>query len=54
METITMFEVTLVYADETTWFVGGFPTMDLANDWINEEKTRPYWVSTTQIQIEEK
>ena len=49
-----MYEVTLIYANGDTWFVGGFPNMDLANEWINEEKTRPYWVVTTQIQIEVK
>lgn len=48
-----MFSLTLVYENETTWFVGAFQTMDLLEKWLNEEKTRPYWKSNTQTQVQE-
>ena len=49
-----MIEVTLIYADGTQWFAGGFPDMDSANKWINEEKYRPYSKSDTEYQIVDK
>ena len=46
-----MFHLTLIYEDQTTWFAGGFKTMDDAKAWADEEKTRSYWKSSTKIQI---
>lgn len=46
-----MCTLTLIYADGSQFLVGGFSSSDSANDWINIEKTRPYWVSTTITQI---
>ena len=51
---VPCFEVTLVYADATTWFAGAFPSLEAANKWVEEEKTRPYWQSTTTVQIVDK
>lgn len=48
-----MILVTLVYADDSTWFAGGFANQEVADSWINEEKTRPYWDENTTIRIEE-
>lgn len=42
--------VTLIYADNTRWFAGQFPSQEAADAWIAEEKTRPYWVNTTQVE----
>ncbi len=42
-----MFNLTLEYADGTTWFAGCFNTMDALNDWLDIEKTRPYWDNST-------
>jgi hypothetical protein len=50
----TVIEVTLVYADESTWFAGSFPSLEAANKWIDEEKSRPYWVETTTVQVVDK
>lgn len=47
-----MVQVTLVYADGTKWFAGGFPDLESAWAWIDVEKSRPYWIETTQIQVE--
>lgn len=47
-----MYQVTLVYEDGSTWFAGCFNSLDDANAWVAEEKTRPYWKSSTQVQIE--
>lgn len=44
--------ITLVYEDKSTWFVGEFPNQEAADKWIAEEKTRPYWKESTQIQSE--
>lgn len=46
-----MILVTLIYENGERWFVGGFGTHDEAWRWIDEEKTRPYWVDSTQIEI---
>jgi hypothetical protein len=43
--------VTLIYADNTQWIAGGFPTMDAANAWVAAEQAKPYWISPTQVQI---
>lgn len=53
-KTIPYFEVTLVYADGSTWFAGGFDSLDAANAWINTEKSRPYWQASTQVQLVDK
>ena len=54
MKTIPYFEVTLVYSDGATWFAGGFNSLDLANAWIETEKSRPYWKIDTQVQLVDK
>lgn len=46
-----MIEVTLIYQDGSTWFAGGFSSLDDAWTWIDQEKTRPYWDSATQVQV---
>ena len=46
-----MVVVTLIYVDGTRWLAGGFPTMEAAQAWINEEKTRPYWKQDTQVEV---
>lgn len=48
-----MFTLTLNYDDNTTFFVGGFNTMDELNAWLNTEKTRPYYKETTTSTIVE-
>lgn len=48
---MTLYKVTLIYANGTTWYVGDFTSQQDADKWINEEKTRPYWDETTQVQI---
>jgi hypothetical protein len=48
------FEVTLLYEDGSTWFVGGFSSEEAANEWCNLEKNRSYWNHNTQIQIVDK
>ena len=51
---IPYFEVTLVYADGSSWFAGGFSSQDAANAWVTTEQSRPYWVSTTQANVVDK
>ena len=51
--TIINYEITLTYENGSTWFAGGFSTIEQANKWIDEEKTRPYWKQTTTINIVE-
>lgn len=46
-----MFVITLIYKDGSNFIVGGFNNMNQVNEWIKEEKTRPYWDNKTQIQI---
>lgn len=46
-----MFVLTLIYEDGSTWLAGGFPTLEDANQWVQQEQQRPYWKSTTQVQI---
>ncbi len=48
-----MFVVTLTYVDGTVWIAGGFDSADAANAWIATEKTRPYWVETTIVNIQD-
>lgn len=43
--------IILIYLDTTTFCVGGFPDMSSAQKWIDIEKSRPYWISSTQVQI---
>jgi hypothetical protein len=52
--TIANLEATLIYEDGSTWFVGTFSSQDALNNWVNEEKTRPYWQATTQVQVVDK
>lgn len=49
-----MFELTLTYADESTWFAGGFPSEEAALAWLAIEATRPYWVESTTHAIVDK
>lgn len=46
-----MILVTLIYPDGSRWFAGGFPNHDAAWTWIDDEKTRAYWVLTTEIEV---
>lgn len=46
-----MYLLTLNYSDSTTWFAGGFDSMDDLNRWLNEEMTRPYWKQDTTTTI---
>jgi len=47
--------ITLQYANGTSWFAGTFTGSDqavaqaAADEWIANEKTRPYWDSATQV-----
>jgi hypothetical protein len=52
--TIPCFEVTLVYADGSTWLAGSFQSLDDANAWVTNEKAQPYWVATTQANVVDK
>jgi hypothetical protein len=52
--TIPSFEVTLIYADGSTWFAGAFPSMDAVNAWVSTAQAAPNWVSTTTIQTVDK
>ncbi len=47
-----MVSVTLIYEDGSTWFAGEFSSQEKAQTWIDEERTRPYWNSSTQVQIQ--
>ena len=49
--TNTQVVVVLIYADSSQFIVGGFPNMAAAQAWVTTEKTRPYWASTTQVQL---
>lgn len=48
-----MFELTLKYSNGSTWFAGGFSTMDALNAWADQEKLRPYWDASTELSIVE-
>lgn len=48
---MTQVTLILIYADSSQFNVGGFPDMDSAQAWIDTEKTRPYWVGSTQVQV---
>ncbi len=46
-------QIKLVYEDSSEWFAGEFDSLEEANRWINEEKTRPYWDNSTVVNINE-
>jgi hypothetical protein len=46
-----MFTLTLNYADGTSWFAGGFESMDALNAWLSAEQSRPYWKPDTTTTI---
>lgn len=46
---MTQISITLVYEDGSTWFAGTFASQQAADAWVETEKTRPYWVETTQV-----
>lgn len=41
----------LIYPDTTRFIVGGFPSNEAANTWIENEKTKPDWVQGTVWEI---
>lgn len=48
---MTQYIVTLTYADSSTFIVGAFPSNAAAQAWIDAEKAKPYWISTTVANI---
>jgi hypothetical protein len=48
---MTQYIVTLTYADSSTFIVGAFPSNAAAQAWIDAEKARPYWISSTTATI---
>lgn len=48
---MTQYLVTLTYADSSTLLVGAFSTNAAAQAWIDAEKAKPYWISTTTATI---
>lgn len=49
-----IYSVTLMYKEGSTWFAGEFNSLKEATEWIEMEKTRPYWDKNTQVQITNK
>jgi hypothetical protein len=44
-----MYKLTIVYEDGSQFLIGGFHNRDEAINWIREEKTRPYWKSSSKF-----
>lgn len=51
---ISSFELTLIYPNSTTWFVGGFPSSQAALAWFTAEQAKPYWIQGTTYNLVDK
>ena len=51
MPEIRQVTLTLIYANNTRFIVGGFESEAKALEWIAQEQTRPYWQQSTTWEI---
>lgn len=49
-----MIEITLVYKNGSSWFAGSFNDEETANKWIDNERSKSGWDTSTLIQAVNK